>query len=149
MSVTRRDVLKGAAALGVAGALPQALPRVAQAQTTQKRELVVAQGGDIAKFDPHSRSSFHSASHAAWRRTTMPPEGEVRRSTQAHGDREATRDDRPQAQGTGAAQPFARELSGQVSSSSTSTTPAARTSRDSSTISCDSFKVSMRRSNAA
>jgi len=53
MSVTRRDVLKGAAALGVAGALSQALPRVAQAQTTQKKELVVAQGGDIAKFDPH------------------------------------------------------------------------------------------------
>jgi len=57
MSVTRRDVLKGAAALGVAGALPQALPRVAQAQTTQKRELVVAQGGDIAKFDPHFSTS--------------------------------------------------------------------------------------------
>jgi len=57
MSVTRRDVLKGAAALGVAGALPQTLPRVAQAQTTQKRELVVAQGGDIAKFDPHFSTS--------------------------------------------------------------------------------------------
>src|SRR6267378_3157633 len=57
MSVTRRDVLKGAAALGVAGALPQALPRVARAQTTQKRELVVAQGGDIAKFDPHFSTS--------------------------------------------------------------------------------------------
>src|ERR1700687_1574706 len=57
MSVTRRDLLKGAAALGVAGALPQALPRVARAQTTQKRELVVAQGGDIAKFDPHFSTS--------------------------------------------------------------------------------------------
>src|SRR5438477_3270656 len=57
MSVTRRDVLKGAAALGRAGALPQASPRVAQAQTTQKRELVVAQGGDIAKFDPHFSTS--------------------------------------------------------------------------------------------
>src|SRR3989475_9288793 len=57
MSVTRRDVLKGAAALGVVGALPQALPRVARAQTTQKRELVVAQGGDISKFDPHFSTS--------------------------------------------------------------------------------------------
>src|SRR5229473_888503 len=53
MNVTRRELLKGAAALGVAGALPGAMPTVAQAQTTQKRELVVAQGGDIAKFDPH------------------------------------------------------------------------------------------------
>src|SRR6266513_4452057 len=57
MSVSRRDVLKGAAALGVVGALPQALPRVARAQTTQKRELVVAQGGDISKFDPHFSTS--------------------------------------------------------------------------------------------
>src|SRR6266851_3865783 len=53
MNVTRRELLKGAAALGVAGALPGAMPTSAQAQTTQKRELVVAQGGDIAKFDPH------------------------------------------------------------------------------------------------
>jgi peptide/nickel transport system substrate-binding protein len=53
MNVTRRELLKGAAALGVAGALPGAMPASAQAQTTQKRELVVAQGGDIAKFDPH------------------------------------------------------------------------------------------------
>src|ERR1700730_13338903 len=53
MTVTRRELLKGAAALGVAGAMPQLSPGVAQAQTAQKRELVVAQGGDIAKFDPH------------------------------------------------------------------------------------------------
>jgi ABC-type transport system substrate-binding protein len=53
MKVTRRELLKGAAALGVAGALPQALPGAAQAQTTQKKELVSAQAGDIAKFDPH------------------------------------------------------------------------------------------------
>jgi peptide/nickel transport system substrate-binding protein len=53
MDVTRRELLKGAAALGVAGALPQALPGAAQAQTTQKKELVTAQAGDIAKFDPH------------------------------------------------------------------------------------------------
>src|SRR5262245_60488222 len=57
MDVTRRDLLKGAAALGVAGALGQALPDTAQAQTTQKRELVTAQGGDIAKFDPHFSTS--------------------------------------------------------------------------------------------
>jgi peptide/nickel transport system substrate-binding protein len=53
MNVTRRELLKGAAALGVAGALPGAMATPVPAQTTQKRELVVAQGGDIAKFDPH------------------------------------------------------------------------------------------------
>src|SRR4029450_10232457 len=53
MDVTRRDLLKGGAALGVAGPPGQALPQIAQAQTTQKKELVTAQGGDIAKFDPH------------------------------------------------------------------------------------------------
>src|SRR5256886_4294806 len=57
MGGTPRDMLKGAAAIGVVGALPQALPRVARAQTTQKRELVVAQGGDISKFDPHFSTS--------------------------------------------------------------------------------------------
>jgi peptide/nickel transport system substrate-binding protein len=57
MQVTRRELLKGAAALGVAGALPQALPGAAQAQTTQKRELVTAQGGDVSKFDPHFSTS--------------------------------------------------------------------------------------------
>jgi len=57
MDVTRRDLLKGGAALGVAGALAQALPHTAQAQTTQKKELVTAQGGDIAKFDPHFSTS--------------------------------------------------------------------------------------------
>src|SRR5215468_1765588 len=57
MDVTRRDLLKGGAALGVAGALGQALPNIAQAQTTQKKELVTAQGGDIAKFDPHFSTS--------------------------------------------------------------------------------------------
>jgi ABC-type transport system substrate-binding protein len=53
MEVTRRELLKGAAALGVAGALSQALSGAAQAQTTKKKELVTAQAGDIAKFDPH------------------------------------------------------------------------------------------------
>src|SRR5262245_37195094 len=51
MQITRRELLTGAAAVGVAEVLPQAGP--AQAQTTQKRELVSAQGGDITKFDPH------------------------------------------------------------------------------------------------
>src|SRR5262249_35636939 len=53
MKVTRRELLKGAAAIGVLGELPLALPGAAQAQTTQKKELVTAQAGDIAKFDPH------------------------------------------------------------------------------------------------
>jgi peptide/nickel transport system substrate-binding protein len=56
--MTRREVLKGAAALGAAGALTHAMDRSpAEAQTTQKRELVVAQGGDISKFDPHFSTS--------------------------------------------------------------------------------------------
>src|SRR5262249_61211156 len=33
------------------------LPRPARAQTTPKRELVVAQGGDIAFLDPHLSTS--------------------------------------------------------------------------------------------
>src|SRR5882672_7674769 len=52
--ITRRELLQGAGALGVAGALA---PSMAGAQTTQKRELVVAQGGDISKFDPHFSTS--------------------------------------------------------------------------------------------
>src|SRR3989449_134144 len=56
IQVTRRELLKGAAALGAA-TLPGALTRAAGAQTTQKRELVVAQGGDISKFDPHFSTS--------------------------------------------------------------------------------------------
>ena len=57
MTVTRRELLKGAAALGVAGAMPQLSPGAARAQTTQKKELIVAQGGDIARFDPHFSTS--------------------------------------------------------------------------------------------
>ena len=53
MTVTRRELLKGAAGIGVLGGLPQALRGTAHAQTTQKKELVTAQAGDIAKFDPH------------------------------------------------------------------------------------------------
>src|SRR5215510_2378123 len=57
MALTRRELLKSAAALGAAGTLSPALPRTAQAQTTQKKDLVVAQGGDISKFDPHFSTS--------------------------------------------------------------------------------------------
>jgi peptide/nickel transport system substrate-binding protein len=57
MTVTRRDLLKGAALAGAAAALPGGLARPAAAQTTQKRELVVAQGGDIASLDPHMSTS--------------------------------------------------------------------------------------------
>src|SRR5206468_10670907 len=53
--MTRRDVLKIAAACSAAS-LP-GLPHAAHAQTTQKRELVVAQGGDIANLDPHLSTS--------------------------------------------------------------------------------------------
>ena len=57
MELTRRTLLKGAAALGAAGAVPATLARPALAQTTQKKELVVGQGGDISKFDPHFSTS--------------------------------------------------------------------------------------------
>jgi peptide/nickel transport system substrate-binding protein len=57
MELTRRELLKGAAAVGAAAALPAAVPGPAWAQTTQKKELVVAQGGDISKFDPHFSTS--------------------------------------------------------------------------------------------
>jgi peptide/nickel transport system substrate-binding protein len=56
VEITRRALLKGAAAIGLAGAVP-ALPGSLGAQTSQKRELVVAQGGDIAFFDPHMSTS--------------------------------------------------------------------------------------------
>src|SRR3984893_3890008 len=57
MEVTRRELFKSAAALGAVGALSHALPGSAQAQSTQKKELVVAQAGDISKFDPHFSTS--------------------------------------------------------------------------------------------
>ena len=57
MTVTRREILKGAAIAGAAATLPGALTGPAAAQTTQKRELVVAQGGDIASLDPHMSTS--------------------------------------------------------------------------------------------
>jgi peptide/nickel transport system substrate-binding protein len=55
--LTRRELLKSAATLGAAAAIGPALGAPAQAQTTQKRELVIAQGGDIATFDPHMSTS--------------------------------------------------------------------------------------------
>jgi peptide/nickel transport system substrate-binding protein len=51
--VTRRELLKGAAALGAAAAVAPA--GAAGAQT--KKEVVVGQGGDIAFFDPHMSTS--------------------------------------------------------------------------------------------
>ncbi|MGH7359380.1 MAG: ABC transporter substrate-binding protein, partial [Candidatus Rokuibacteriota bacterium] len=52
----RRDVLGGAAALGVtAGVLAPLRPRPAAAagETTAKRELVILQGADLTVLDPH------------------------------------------------------------------------------------------------
>ena len=57
MDLTRRELLRGAAALGAAGAVSGALAGPGHAQTTQKKELVLAQGGDISKFDPHFSTS--------------------------------------------------------------------------------------------
>ena len=50
MSQSRRQFLGQAGLLGL-GVMAGARP--ASAQTTQKRELVVAQGGDVARLDPH------------------------------------------------------------------------------------------------
>src|SRR5688500_10340973 len=55
--LARRELLKAGGVAGAAAMLPSARPDVAEAQTTQKRELVVAQGGDISKFDPHFSTS--------------------------------------------------------------------------------------------
>src|SRR5881296_2473999 len=55
--LTRRELLKAAGVAGAAAALPSAPAGPAGAQGTQKRELVVAQGGDISKFDPHFSTS--------------------------------------------------------------------------------------------
>jgi peptide/nickel transport system substrate-binding protein len=55
--LTRRELLKSAATAGAAAALAPALAGRAAAQTTQKRELVVAQGGDISRLDPHYSTS--------------------------------------------------------------------------------------------
>ena len=54
--MTRREWLRDAAVLGAAVAVPAGLPGRAGAQGG-KRELNVAQGGDISKFDPHFSTS--------------------------------------------------------------------------------------------
>jgi peptide/nickel transport system substrate-binding protein len=61
-TIPRREFLRRAAlapaAAAAAGALGQAVsPRGAAAQTTAKRELVIAQAGDVSKFDPHLSTS--------------------------------------------------------------------------------------------
>ena len=58
----RREFLARMTALGAgvtaaAAGMELASPGGASAQTTQKRELVVAQGGDVATFDPHMRTA--------------------------------------------------------------------------------------------
>src|SRR3989441_1124711 len=54
--MTPRGVLQIAAA-GATAALPGVIPSPAHSQGTQKLELVVAQGGDVAQFDPHMSTS--------------------------------------------------------------------------------------------
>ena len=56
VQIARRDLLKGAAALGVAGgrSRPPAPPSL---RPPRSATLVVAQGGDIAFFDPHMSTS--------------------------------------------------------------------------------------------
>ncbi len=61
-ALPRREFLRRAGLLGLgaaaAGGLGEAATaRRAAAQTTQRRELVIAQGGDISKFDPHFSTS--------------------------------------------------------------------------------------------
>src|SRR5438445_124802 len=57
-NISRRDLLKNLAVVGAPGAVaPLATP--AKAQTTQKRDRVVAQWGDIAAFDPHMSTSVN------------------------------------------------------------------------------------------
>src|SRR5262249_52508458 len=55
--ITRRHVLRMAAVGAAAAASLHGLPHSAHAQTTQKRELNAAQGGDIAHLDPHLSTS--------------------------------------------------------------------------------------------
>jgi peptide/nickel transport system substrate-binding protein len=52
-ALPRREFLRRAGLLGLGAAAIPLVERDVAAQTTQKRELVVAQGGDISKFDPH------------------------------------------------------------------------------------------------
>ena len=55
--LTRRELLKRRGGPRRRRRAAPALRGPAHAQTTQKRELVVAQGGDISKFDPHFSTS--------------------------------------------------------------------------------------------
>ncbi len=60
--LSRREFLGRAAGLGLGAAAAAALaetagPRGASAQTGQKRDFVVAQGGDVSKLDPHFSTS--------------------------------------------------------------------------------------------
>lgn len=62
MDAERREFLRWAGRLGAAAAAAGGLgeaaaPRPVTAQTTSKRELVVAQSGDLSKFDPHFSTS--------------------------------------------------------------------------------------------
>src|SRR5215470_9997632 len=61
LRVSRREFLRRAAGAGLAaaagGAFQAGWARPAAAQTTQKRELTIAQGGDISRFDPHMSTS--------------------------------------------------------------------------------------------
>jgi peptide/nickel transport system substrate-binding protein len=54
---SRREFLRQAALGAGAVSLGAVAPRGAAAQTTQKRELVVGQGGDISRLDPHFSTS--------------------------------------------------------------------------------------------
>ena len=58
-TLSRRTFLGGAVGAGIAAAgLSHAvLPDRSAAQTTQKRELIVSQGGDISVLDPHKSTS--------------------------------------------------------------------------------------------
>lgn len=61
--ITRRGFL--ARTVGLVGSLAAAealLTRVVGAQTTGKSDLVIAQGGDISKFDPHLSTTVHDTS---------------------------------------------------------------------------------------
>jgi len=59
--VSRREFLRRAAGAGAAaaagGVFQAGWAGPAAAQTTQKRELIIAQGGDISRFDPHMSTS--------------------------------------------------------------------------------------------
>jgi peptide/nickel transport system substrate-binding protein len=53
----RRAGLLGLTAAGAAALADAAAPARARAQATQKKDLVIAQGGDVSKFDPHYSTS--------------------------------------------------------------------------------------------